>query len=84
MESMPTAISLTLEETMIKYVMYGFEWPPTHPVSVCSGYQTTENSFPETELTSFIHPKQQYIAHVYSLTSADFRPLSANTTLFFP
>lgn len=25
MESMPTAISLTLEETMIKYVMYGLE-----------------------------------------------------------
>lgn len=24
-ESMPTAISLTLEETMIKYVMYGLE-----------------------------------------------------------
>jgi len=36
MESMPIAISLALEETMIKYVMYGLEWPPTHHPSVCN------------------------------------------------
>lgn len=38
MESMPTAISLALEEAMIKYVMYGLEWPPTHPLSVCNDH----------------------------------------------
>lgn len=36
MESMPKAISLALEETKIKLVMYGLEWSATHPPSLCN------------------------------------------------
>lgn len=50
-ESMHIAISLALEETMIKYVMHGLEWPPTHPLSVYNDHQTTEKAFPEIKST---------------------------------
>lgn len=49
MESMPITISLALEETMIKYVMYGLEWTPTHSLSVCNDHQATEKVFPHVK-----------------------------------
>lgn len=48
---MHIAISLALEETIIKYVMHGLEWPPTHPLSVYNDHQTTEKAFPEIKPT---------------------------------